>query len=42
MSAKMTKSNRISIAIAALGGQGGGVLSGWVVDLAEANGYLAQ
>ncbi|MBT5072508.1 MAG: indolepyruvate oxidoreductase subunit beta family protein [Kordiimonadaceae bacterium] len=38
----MTKSNRISIAIAALGGQGGGVLSGWVVDLAEANGYLAQ
>ncbi len=32
----------ISIAIAALGGQGGGVLAQWVVDLAEANGYLAQ
>ena len=34
--------NRISIAIAALGGQGGGVLSNWIVELAEANGYLAQ
>ncbi len=37
----MTK-QRISIAIAALGGQGGGVLSNWIVDLAEDNGYLAQ
>lgn len=34
--------NRISIAVAALGGQGGGVLSSWIVDLAEANDYLAQ
>jgi len=33
---------RISIAIAALGGQGGGVLSNWIVDLAEANGFVAQ
>ncbi|MDG1437888.1 MAG: 2-oxoacid:acceptor oxidoreductase family protein, partial [Emcibacteraceae bacterium] len=33
---------RISIAISALGGQGGGVLSNWVVSLAEANGYRAQ
>lgn len=33
---------RISIAIAALGGQGGGVLSNWIVDLAEANGFIAQ
>ncbi|RMF07438.1 MAG: indolepyruvate oxidoreductase subunit beta family protein [Alphaproteobacteria bacterium] len=32
----------ISIAVAALGGQGGGVLAQWIVDLAEANGYLAQ
>lgn len=32
----------ITIAIAAMGGQGGGVLSDWIVDLAEANGYLAQ
>ncbi len=34
--------NRISIAIAALGGQGGGVLSNWIVELAEANGFMAQ
>lgn len=34
--------DRISIAIAALGGQGGGVLSNWIVELAEANGYRAQ
>lgn len=34
--------DRISIAIAALGGQGGGVLSNWIVELAEANGYIAQ
>ncbi|MDH5620402.1 MAG: indolepyruvate oxidoreductase subunit beta family protein, partial [Gammaproteobacteria bacterium] len=26
----------------ALGGQGGGVLTGWLVEVAEANGYLAQ
>ena len=32
----------ISIAVVALGGQGGGVLAQWIVDLAEANGYLAQ
>src|SRR5690606_9617556 len=32
----------ISIAIAALGGQGGGVLAQWIVDLAEANGCFAQ
>jgi indolepyruvate ferredoxin oxidoreductase beta subunit len=32
----------ISIAMAALGGQGGGVLTGWLVETAEANGYLAQ
>lgn len=35
-------SDRISIAIAALGGQGGGVLSSWIVELAEANGFIAQ
>lgn len=33
---------RISIAVSALGGQGGGVLSNWIVSLAEANGYRAQ
>jgi len=32
----------ISIAMLALGGQGGGVLTGWLVETAEANGYMAQ
>lgn len=32
----------INIAILAMGGQGGGVLSDWIVDLAERHGYLAQ
>lgn len=32
----------ITIAVLALGGQGGGVLSKWLVDLAETNGCLAQ
>jgi indolepyruvate ferredoxin oxidoreductase beta subunit len=33
---------RISIAILAIGGQGGGVLADWLVDLAEHAGWLAQ
>ena len=33
---------RITIAILALGGQGGGVLADWLVTLAETNGYFAQ
>jgi len=32
----------ITIAILALGGQGGGVLVDWIIDLAQHNGYLAQ
>jgi indolepyruvate ferredoxin oxidoreductase beta subunit len=32
----------IKLTIAALGGQGGGVLAQWLVDLAKAEGYLAQ
>ncbi|MBT1159258.1 indolepyruvate oxidoreductase subunit beta family protein [Aminobacter anthyllidis] len=32
----------ISIAILAMGGQGGGVLADWVVALAEAEGWVAQ
>ncbi|MBU0555000.1 MAG: indolepyruvate oxidoreductase subunit beta family protein [Alphaproteobacteria bacterium] len=32
----------ISIAIVAMGGQGGGVLTGWIVKLAEAAGWVAQ
>lgn len=32
----------ITIAVLAMGGQGGGVLVDWIVDLAEHNDYLAQ
>jgi indolepyruvate ferredoxin oxidoreductase beta subunit len=32
----------ISIAILAMGGEGGGVLADWLVAMAEANGYWAQ
>jgi indolepyruvate ferredoxin oxidoreductase beta subunit len=32
----------IKLAILAVGGQGGGVLTGWIEDLARANGYAAQ
>lgn len=32
----------LSIAIVAMGGQGGGVLTGWIVDIAEREGWVAQ
>jgi len=32
----------IKIAILAMGGEGGGVLADWIVDLGEAHGYIAQ
>ncbi|GAH41495.1 unnamed protein product, partial [marine sediment metagenome] len=32
----------ISIAIVAMGGQGGGVLTDWIVQLAENHGWVAQ
>ncbi|MBP0614568.1 indolepyruvate oxidoreductase subunit beta family protein [Jiella mangrovi] len=32
----------ISVAALAVGGQGGGVLTNWIVDVAERNGYRAQ
>ncbi len=32
----------ITIAILAMGGEGGGVLAEWIVDLAERGGYVAQ
>ena len=32
----------ITIAILAMGGEGGGVLADWIVDLAEHSGYRAQ
>jgi indolepyruvate ferredoxin oxidoreductase beta subunit len=34
--------DRITIAILALGGQGGGVLADWILELANRNGYVAQ
>jgi indolepyruvate ferredoxin oxidoreductase beta subunit len=37
-----TRERPLSIAILAVGGQGGGVLTNWLVDVAECNGYLAQ
>lgn len=33
---------RITIAVMALGGQGGGVLADWIMDVARSHGYLAQ
>src|ERR1700756_4988998 len=35
-------SPRISVAILAMGGQGGGVLADWIVALAESEGWIAQ
>ena len=32
----------IKLAVLAVGGQGGGVLTGWIEDLARANGYAVQ
>ncbi len=32
----------IKIAILAMGGEGGGVLADWIVDMGEASGYVAQ
>lgn len=37
-----TARHGITIAIMAMGGEGGGVLADWLVDLAEQNGYYAQ
>lgn len=34
--------DRITIAILALGGEGGGVLAEWIREVARANGYVAQ
>ena len=40
--ATTTDTRPITLTIAALGGQGGGVLADWLVQIAEAEGYLAQ
>ena len=39
---EIAKARAITIAILAMGGQGGGVLADWIVGLAEANGYVSQ
>jgi indolepyruvate ferredoxin oxidoreductase beta subunit len=39
---KISSGPPISIAILAMGGEGGGVLADWIVNLAENGGYLAQ
>jgi indolepyruvate ferredoxin oxidoreductase beta subunit len=42
-SERPTSSERpIKLTIAALGGQGGGVLANWLIEIAEAEGHLAQ
>ncbi|CAB5706547.1 putative indolepyruvate oxidoreductase subunit B [Delftia tsuruhatensis] len=38
----MPHSQPIKIAILAMGGEGGGVLADWIVDLAEHHGFIAQ
>src|SRR5215207_108384 len=38
----MNAKQPIKIAILAMGGEGGGVLADWIVDMGEANGYVAQ
>ena len=37
-----TSPQPIKIAVLAMGGEGGGVLADWIVDLAEQAGYIAQ
>ena len=38
----MTAQRPITIAILAMGGEGGGVLAEWIIDVAEHAGYIAQ
>lgn len=42
MPARFSQERPISVAILAMGGQGGGVLSDWIVALAESRGWHAQ
>jgi len=37
-----TQPKAITVAILAMGGEGGGVLADWIVDMAERSGYYAQ
>ncbi len=38
----MSEPRALTIALLAMGGEGGGVLADWLVDLAEYNGFVAQ
>ena len=38
----MTAARPLSLTLAALGGQGGGVVSGWLTDVARREGYVVQ
>src|SRR5215469_16049853 len=40
--ARVTTDRPICVAVLAMGGQGGGVLSDWIVELAESQGWHAQ
>jgi indolepyruvate ferredoxin oxidoreductase beta subunit len=42
MDAQVAKVRPITIAVLALGGEGGGVLADWIVELGQHGGYLAQ
>jgi indolepyruvate ferredoxin oxidoreductase beta subunit len=42
MDAQVARVRPITIAVVALGGEGGGVLADWIVDLGQHGGYLAQ
>ncbi len=42
MDASLARVRPLTVAVHALGGEGGGVLADWLVDLAEQGGYLAQ
>jgi indolepyruvate ferredoxin oxidoreductase beta subunit len=39
---KQPPARALTVAILAMGGEGGGVLADWVVDLGESNGFVAQ
>jgi hypothetical protein len=39
---RFTAERPICVAVMAMGGQGGGVLADWIVELAEAQGWHAQ
>ena len=39
---RFTTERPICVAVMAMGGQGGGVLADWIVELAEAQGWHAQ